>query len=154
MTPCTCGYQRDPRRECECHWEVLETYRCRVPGPLLDRIELHVDCPAITMGEMRGPGDETSEQVWERVTAARERQHDRQGRLNSRLSFDDVDEVAALESTARRILGQAFESLGLSGRAAHSMMQVAQTLADLEGREAIGAVQYRALERRSEEATP
>jgi magnesium chelatase family protein len=93
------------------------------------------------------------------VTAARDRKLERQGRLNARLSFDEVEEVAELDSTARHILGQAFETLGLSSRAMHSVMRVARTLADLEGQSINGehvaeAVQYRPLERREEEVTP
>jgi magnesium chelatase family protein len=154
--PCPCGYLGDPRHECRCVAGAVERYRNRISGPLLDRIDLHVDVPAVTLGELRGGGGEASGAVRDRVTAARQRQMERGGVVNAALGPGEVKETCRLDPKASGLVTRAFEALGLSARAFNRVLKVARTLADLAGREQLGpeqiaeAIQYRTLDRRVE----
>lgn len=131
MNPCPCGWLGDPQRGCGYVCEKARRYQQRISGPLLDRIDLHVDVLAISPAELLdAPAGETSRQVRERVLAARQRQLQRQGCLNSELAG------AALERELGELghwLAGVVERLGLSARALHRSVRVARTLADLAG---------------------
>jgi magnesium chelatase family protein len=156
MNPCPCGYLGDASGRCRCTADQVRSYRARVSGPLLDRIDLHVEVPAVPNADLLGPftdGGEASEQVRERVQAARERQQQRAGVANARLGTKQIEQVCALDEDNRRLLELAMQRLSLSARAAHRILKVARTIADLDGAERIGntqlseAIQYRCLDR-------
>jgi magnesium chelatase family protein len=167
MNPCPCGYRGDPRRDCRCDGRGLERYRARLSGPLLDRIDLHVEVPAVGFREMfGGPGGESSRAVRERVTRAREIQIARidgnsgQGRprfghepCNGRLDSAGVRRWARPDAAGRGLLESAVDNLGLSARAHDRILRVARTLADLEGADGLRschlaeAIHYRVLDR-------
>lgn len=161
MNPCPCGHLGDPRHECRCTPPMIQRYRSRISGPLLDRIDLHVEVPAVRLDELKGPPGEATEAVAARVLAARERQLARFGRgaplpVNAALSPTELERHCRLEDAAGKLLDRAFERLGLSARAMTRVLKVARTLADLAGKESIAsaqiaeAIQYRALDRRVE----
>lgn len=152
MNPTTKGAMPDTdqgRRE-------MERYLSRVSGPLIDRVDIHVEVPAVPWKQLSGEAKGTSSaQMRERVLAARERQAMRQaGRINARLSGKELDQHARMEESARTLLGQAITELGLSARAYDKVRRVARTIADIEGTEQVltahvaEAVQYRLLDRK------
>jgi len=158
MNPCPCGFQGDPRRACRCTAHELTRYRRRISGPLLDRIDLHVDVPPVRCDLLAsGPQGEASCAVRARVGRAREAQASRAGRRgpvpNARLRGPALRRAAVLDDAGRRVLALAVERVGLSARAHDRILRVARTIADLEGAEAVRAVhvaeavQYRALDR-------
>jgi magnesium chelatase family protein len=158
MNPCPCGHLGDARRACRCTSHELLQYRRRISGPLLDRIDLHVDVPAVPCAQLPAAGSgERSAAVRERVLRAREVQAARagglEGRLNARLRGAALRRACALDQAGRALLLRASERLGLSARGHDRVLRVARTVADLEGGEAIAprhlaeAVQYRALDR-------
>jgi len=158
MNPCPCGHLGNPRRGCRCTAHELLRYRRRISGPLLDRIDLHVDVPALAAPALGSPSrGPTSAAVRERVVLARAVQAERQPRVagacNARLRGQVLRRVCALDGAGREMLGSAVDRLGLSARAHDKVLRIARTLADLEGRDAIRAVhvaeaiQYRALDR-------
>jgi magnesium chelatase family protein len=160
MNPCKCGHLGDDRHECLCTPAEVERYRNRVSGPLLDRIDLHVEVPAVTIEEMKGEGGEASAAVAARVLEARERQRFRFGKkavtaVNAELDEAMLRRHCRLDSGAESLLDKAFERLGLSARAVTRLLKVSRTIADLRGAETIGAqdvaeaIQYRALDRRA-----
>lgn len=159
MNPCPCGHLGDPRHECECSAPVVQRYRQRVSGPLLDRIDLHVEVPAVSLQDLKGRAGETSTTVRDRVLAARQLQSARSsgdpgGIWNADLTAEQVRTLCRLERNAQELLDRAFEKLGLSARAMHRVLKVSRTLADLD--DAVGiqtshvaeAIQYRSLDRR------
>lgn len=159
MNPCPCGHLGDPRHACRCAEGAVERYRARVSGPLLDRIDLHVEVPAISLCELRSPPAEKSAVVAARVLAARQRQQTRYGPgnstpVNAAMSSEDQRRFCPMEGDARRLLDNAFERLKLSARAVTRILKVARTIADLEGAERLAAhhvgeaIQYRTLDRR------
>jgi magnesium chelatase family protein len=154
MNPCACGHQGDPMRVCSCSPHQIEQYRRRVSGPLLDRIDLQIEVPRVPVEDLaRGPRGEPSARVATRVSQARLRQLERQGRTNGHLGISDTERWCRPEARAGRLLEHALERFGFSARAYHRLLRVARTLADLEGTGEIGmshmaeAVQYRALDR-------
>jgi magnesium chelatase family protein len=161
MNPCPCGHLGDPRFDCRCSPPLVERYRGRISGPLLDRIDLHVEVPALTLGELKGRRGEATAEVGARVAAARRRQLDRFGRgsaspVNAVMGPETVRRHCPLDGAAQGLLDAAFDRLGLSARALHRILKVARTIADLAGADAIAAphlaeaIQYRALDRRME----
>ena len=156
MNPCPCGYLGDANGRCHCTADQVRSYRARVSGPLLDRIDLHVEVPAVPHADLLAPGrddGEPSAQVRERVQTARERQLQRSGVANFRLGTKQIEQVCALDADNRRLLELAMQRLSLSARAAHRILKVARTIADLDGAEQIDgthlseAIQYRCLDR-------
>ena len=156
MNPCPCGYLGDPSGRCHCSREQVARYRARISGPLLDRIDLHVEVPRLPPEELGGApaaDAQTSAAVRARVEAARERQLSRAGKPNQALTPREIDRTCALDDACRRLLAQALTRLGLSARAYHRVLKVARTVADLAGSERIDArhlgeaIGYRRLDR-------
>lgn len=159
MNPCACGYFGDPKRECRCSQRQVEQYRNRISGPLLDRIDIHIEVPVVEFQQLasRQPG-EASSAIRERVTVARRLQRERFGpdsktRCNSRMTPKLQKEHCALDSEAEGLLQMAMSELHLSARAYDRILKVARTIADLDGSANIQthhvgeAVQYRTLDR-------
>ena len=135
---------------CRCTPDQTERYRRRLSGPLLDRIDLMIEVPALAEVELRATGDgESSAQVQARVVAAHRRQLLRQGVVNARLETAAIDQHCRPDPAGARLLGQAMSKLDLSARAYHRVLRVARTVADLAAAEVIGAlhvaeaIQYR-----------
>ncbi len=156
MNPCPCGHLGEDR--CRCTPDQVRRYRSRLSGPLLDRIDLHLEVPAVPHRELMGqaaPG-ESSAQVRRRVMAARARQLHRAGRANARLDAAAVARYCRLDQECQALLCSAAERLHLSARATHRVLKVARTIADLEESDRIApphlaeALGYRSLDRDSE----
>jgi magnesium chelatase family protein len=150
MNPCPCGYLGDPGGRCRCTPDQVARYRGRLSGPLLDRIDLHVEVPRLAEDDLlkAAPG-EASASVRARVAAARDRQLARQGKANADLGTREIDSHCPLDDAGGALLKQAIARLNLSARAYHRILKVARSLADLTGDATIGAghiaeaVQYR-----------
>jgi magnesium chelatase family protein len=158
MNPCPCGYAGDPRGRCHCTAEQVMRYRNRISGPLIDRIDIHVEITALPVEHLMRDTPEAAESsavVAQRVAVARSRQLERQGRLNARLTPTDVGRYCVLTRDSRALLGAAISRLGLSARAYHRVLKVARTCADLRGdadirtMDVAEAVKLRALDRPS-----
>ena len=153
MNPCHCGYLGDISGKCRCTMEQIQRYRNRISGPLLDRIDMHVEVPRLPIEYMHGKKGEGSSIVRERVTRTRDIQLQRNGTLNSQLTSNQMDEVCALSKPDRLLLQQAMEKLQLSARAYHRILKLARTIADMDGGMAIKtahlgeAINYRRLDR-------
>ena len=154
MNPCPCGYLGDSERRCACGQEQVRRYRARVSGPLIDRIDLHIEVPRLAHRVLRGDvAEESSATVRARVCAARDRQLQRAGKANSALGTREIERHCALSENDHRLLEQALERLGLSPRAYHRILKVARTIADLASSANIKtphlteAISYRALDR-------
>jgi magnesium chelatase family protein len=155
MNPCPCGYLGHFSGKCRCSPDRIAQYCSRISGPLLDRIDLHVDVPALKDEDfVSAPRGEASGVIRERVGRSRARQLARQGVPNARIPSGDVDSRVRPDHQARLLLRQAATQLGLSARAHHRVLKVARTLADLEGRERVNsadlgeALRYRGLQPR------
>src|SRR5262245_28847991 len=143
MNPCPCGYLGDPRRPCKCNPMQIERYIGRISGPLLDRIDLHIEVPGVPFQELAASADgTTSATMREQVNRARTAQRDRFGpqshRLNSRMTSRQLRKFCPLDEECRNLLKTAMDELGLSARAHDRILRVARTIADLEGSESIG----------------
>jgi magnesium chelatase family protein len=150
MNPCPCGYEGDPSGRCGCTPDQIQRYRDRISGPLLDRIDLHVEVPRQSLKDLP-PGEATAE-VRERVMAARDVQAAR-GPVNACLDVGGIRDHCALSPKLSNLLEQACDRLRLSARAHHRILRVARTIADLDGAERIDmthlteAIGYRQLDR-------
>ncbi len=159
MNPCPCGFSGDPKRSCTCAETQIRRYRSKVSGPLLDRIDLHVEVPAVPFEELSAKGaGESSAAIRERVLAVRELQARRYRdlphvRCNADLPAGQLQHFCPLEPAATVILRNAMNELGLTARAYTRILRVARTIADMERAEVITqahlfeAIQYRALDR-------
>lgn len=158
MNPCPCGYRSDPRRSCSCSPPQVEKYLSRISGPLLDRIDLHVEVPAVPFTQLAEmPPGVTSADIRTQVLEARARQSHRFGRegplVNGRMTPRQLRKHCKLKPEAMSILKAAMEELGLSARAHDKVLRVARTIADLEADDEIKpqhiaeAVGYRSLDR-------
>ena len=158
MNPCPCGYATDPRRECICTPPIINRYRQKISGPLLDRIDIQVDVPAVDYKELRSDADsEDSASIKGRVAEALGRQSKRFARShvfrNSEMSNRQVKSHCKLDAAGEKLLKNAMDRLGLSARAITRALKVARTIADLAGEETIvpeyiaEAVQYRSMDR-------
>jgi len=159
MNPCPCGHLGDRLRECRCSPAAIQRYRNRISGPLLDRIDIQVEAPALSLEELRSaqPGEDSAT-VRARVEVARAIQRrrfgERSGGCNAAMRPAELREHAALERAQGDLLQQAMERLGLSARAYDRVLKVARTIADLAGADRIAtahlleAIHYRSLDRR------
>jgi magnesium chelatase family protein len=139
MNPCPCGYLGSTQRACRCSGDAVARYQGRLSGPLLDRIDLHVEVASVAPDELAAAGaGEPSAVVAQRVQRARERSHARQGCINARLSAAEVDQHCALDDAGSRFLQAAALRLGWSARSFHRVLRVARSVADLAGADAIG----------------
>jgi magnesium chelatase family protein len=150
LNPCPCGYLGSVARACRCTPDQIARYQGKLSGPLLDRIDLHVEVPLMPSDHLlEGPAGESSAQVRARVVAARERAMQRQGHPNDGLQGSALQAHSPLDGPAQALLKAAAQRWGWSGRATHRAIRVARTIADLAGHEAITAadlgeaVQYR-----------
>ncbi len=153
MNPCPCGYYGDPTRECRCTPAIIQRYLGKISGPLLDRIDIHIEVPAVPYKELRGNSStETSAEMRERVIATRAIQQAR-GFYNSRMPTRVIRQECALDEAGERTLEMAVRKLSLSARAHDRMLKVARTIADLDRSSHVAskhiaeAVQYRTLDR-------
>ena len=134
MNPCPCGWLGHPTGKCRCTPDQVARYRGKLSGPLLDRIDLMLDVPAVNEADLSASGDgESSATVRSRVTAARAVQIERQGKPNARLSPDEVDQHARPDAAGAQLLKQAMARLSLTARAYHRILKVARSIADLAG---------------------
>ena len=159
MNPCPCGYYNHPEKECVCGPGVVQRYLSKVSGPLLDRIDLHVEVTPVSFDEMTGTTKtESSEEIRERVMTAREVQSKRfEGdaslHCNAMMPSQRVKEICQINEAGKTLLKTAMEKLGLSARAYDRILKVSRTIADLAGTEEIRiehlaeAIQYRSLDR-------
>ncbi len=159
MNPCPCGYFGDPQRECHCTPAMIQRYVSKISGPLLDRIDIHIEVPAVKYKELRAPScSEDSSAVRGRVIEARNRQTQRyQGEKatysNAQMSSSMIRKFCAITADGEKLLENAITRLGLSARAHDRILKVARTIADLDAAESIEpkhlseAIQYRTLDR-------
>jgi magnesium chelatase family protein len=158
LNPCPCGYRGDPRRQCQCTTPQVEKYMAKISGPLLDRIDIHLEVPAVPFRELsaKRPGT-SSGQMREAVLAARLRQAERFAdsatRSNARMNSRQIRQYCRLDPPAAELLRAAVADLGLSARAHDKVLRVARTIADLDGHDTIScahvseAINYRLLDR-------
>jgi len=160
MNPCPCGYFSDPNHECTCSYTRIHRYRSKVSGPLMDRIDIHVDVPAVPYKDLASRDDaESSASIRERVNRSRAAQTERFKRTkiycNAQMSNRQIKKYCPIDGDSHRLLEMAIDKLGLSARAFNRILKIARTIADLEEAEDIAvhhvseAIQYRSLDRNS-----
>ena len=159
LNPCPCGYRHDPRRECHCTVPQIERYMAKISGPLVDRIDIHIEVPAVPFQELTGQHVGTSsEEMRAQVVSARELQRRRfangKTRCNAQMTSRQVRQYCPLDSSCADLLRSSVNELGLTARAHDKILRVARTTADLEGSPSVRttdiqeAVNYRMLDRR------
>lgn len=157
MNPCPCGYATATHRECRCSPDHIARYQSKISGPLLDRLDMHVEVaslPPALLQQAKTAAQETSATVKARVLAAREHQYQRQGKCNAQLSVPELDTHAALTEKASQLLLKIMDKYRLSARAYHRLVKLGRTLADLAGVENLEeghiseALSYRCLDRK------
>lgn len=159
MNPCPCGYFTDPNHDCTCNTNMIQKYMAKISGPLLDRIDIHIEVPAVKFNELasKQPGEKSSE-IRKRVIEARKIQQERFKELkhvfkNADMTTKEIKIFCQLDKTSEDLLKMAMNRLGLSARAYDRILKVSRTIADLEGSEKIQAnhvseaIQYRSLDR-------
>ena len=155
---CPCGYLTDPRKECHCTPRQVQQYLARISGPLLDRIDIQVEVPAVNYRDLRSPADgEPSAVIRERVLGARAiqaKRFDGNGVFcNARMGNSQIKKFCKIDGPAEGVLAQAMHSFSLSARAYTKILKLSRTIADLEGAQEIRtehvteAIQYRSLDR-------
>lgn len=164
MNPCPCGYYNHPKRKCTCSQNAIHKYLGKISGPLLDRIDIHIEVPPVDFDDLSSSAaEETSEQIKMRVDKAREIQRNRYIgtgiTCNARLSSALFRKVCVTDDKAQQLLKKAFEEAALSARAYDRVLKVARTIADLDGCEVIKArhvaeaVHYRSLDKKYWDST-
>jgi magnesium chelatase family protein len=159
MNPCPCGYRGDVKHECICSRQTIERYWAKISGPLLDRIDIHIEVPSVEWRDLTSKQDsEASEDIRNRVNQARKIQLSRLTRYgifsNSQMKSALIRKYCALDQDSLNFLEKVVERLGLSARAYHRILKIARTIADLDGSDDIRpnhvseAIQYRSLDRR------
>jgi len=153
MNPCPCGFFGDPTRECRCTPAIIQRYLGKISGPLLDRIDIQIEVPAVPYKELRaGEVAESSADMRVRAERAREVQQAR-GYSNAHMPTRMIRKMCALDASGERTLEMAMRRMSLSARAHDRILKVARTVADLAGAESIAAkhiaeaIQYRSLDR-------
>ncbi|MEO2032154.1 MAG: YifB family Mg chelatase-like AAA ATPase [Planctomycetaceae bacterium] len=158
MNPCPCGFRADPRRQCSCTPMLIERYLGRISGPLLDRIDIHIEVPPVPFRELsdQEPGT-SSESMREQVIAARDRQLSRfrgeSNNVNGKMKPREIRRYCKLLSSAEQLLRAAMEEMGLSARAHDKILRIGRTIADMDGKETIEehhlseAINFRTLDR-------
>lgn len=134
MNPCPCGYLGDSSGRCHCTSEQVTRYRNRISGPLLDRIDIHLEVPRVPIEALRHSSNietETSATIRQRVTTARDIAYQRQGKLNSALNTKELNTFCSLSDIGHNLIEQALEKFGLSHRAYHRIIKLSRTIADL-----------------------
>jgi magnesium chelatase family protein len=160
MNPCPCGYFNDRTRECHCTPAMIQRYMSKISGPLLDRIDIHIDVPAVNYKELRAASaPEGSAEIRDRVIRARQTQLGRFSTCgeriysNSQMSPRQIRKYCELSADCERLLERAMTQQGLTARAHDRILKVARTIADLEAVQVIEpkhiaeAIQYRTLDR-------
>ena len=158
LNPCPCGYRTDPRRDCHCSTPQIERYMSKISGPLLDRIDLHIEVPAVPFNELATAASGTdSRSMQTQVSTARRRQADRfadsASRTNAQMTTRELRETCTLDRPCHLLMEQSVDHLGLSARAHDKVLRVARTIADVDGAESIDvehiseAINYRMLDR-------
>jgi len=158
MNPCPCGYFSDPKHECRCTYQQIHRYRSKISGPLMDRIDIHVEVPAVPYKDlMGGVAAESSQDIRNRISAARDLQSARFKRAkiycNAQMSSRHIKKHCQIDEASSNLLESAIDKLGLSARAYNRILKIARTIADLDGTSNIRvdhiseAIQYRSLDR-------
>ena len=155
MNPCPCGYLNHPNGRCHCTADQVQRYRSRISGPLLDRIDMHIEVPPVPLKEIQSAAieEETSETVRQRVVKAHQRQLQRSQHANALMNTQDIKRFCQLDKSATLLLEQAVTTLGLSARSHNRILKVARTIADLKDEDNISkhhiseAIGYRRLDR-------
>ena len=156
MNPCPCGYLGDASGRCHCTSEQVARYRGRISGPLLDRVDMHLEVPRVPLEVLRkgsAQGEERSEAIRQRVVAARQIAFNRHGKTNAVMTATEIKRFCSLSEPGHQLLEQALEKFGLSHRAYHRILKLARTIADLADSESIDiphlgeAIGYRKLDR-------
>ena len=159
INPCPCGFFGHPKRACICSQQAVKRYLGKISGPMLDRLDIHVEVPAVEYEELTGKRDgESSAEIKKRVEKARAIQNERykgtEITCNARLTSGLMQKYCKLDESANKILKNAFENLGMSARSYDRILKIARTVADLDGKETIGAahvaqaIQFRSLDRK------
>ena len=154
MNPCPCGYLGHFLNKCRCTPDQISRYRCKISGPLLDRIDLQIEVPAVPQLELvKAAKGESSDTIRERTERAFQVQLKRQGKPNAKLAPKEIDEVCKPDAAGEELLKSAIQRMGLSARAYHRVLKVARTIADLAASEKIAAghiaeaIQYRKMDK-------
>ena len=165
MNPCKCGYYGHPKIKCTCRPDEIRKYMSRISGPLLDRIDIQVEVPALDFEDMarKGAPSESSLSVRQRVEAARAisekrfRSEGKSGGCNAELDTVQIQKYCALDEEGKQIMRMAYDKFGISARGYDRILRLARTIADLAGRQNVSAsdiaeaVQYRTLDRKYKE---
>ena len=154
MNPCPCGYLGSGTHSCRCTPDQVQRYQSKLSGPLMDRIDLHIEVPALPTAELLdAPSGEATHSIRQRCTQARERATQRQGKANQALAGQEIDTHALLDPAASKFLQSAAAQLGWSARGTHRTLKIARTIADLAGSEGVQlthvaeAMQYRRVQK-------
>ncbi|MBW2169207.1 MAG: ATP-binding protein, partial [Deltaproteobacteria bacterium] len=160
MNPCPCGFLGDPKRECTCSFLQIQRYRSKISGPLMDRIDIHLEVPSVPYKDLSGvTGSASSAEILERVMKARDIQNRRfrKARIhtNADMNSRQIKHYCETDAESGALLERAMDKFGLSARAHSRILKIARTIADLEGSQNIKAshvaeaIQYRTLDRRT-----